>query len=299
MKKSLLFGILSFLVAISMMGQQQMPNGGMEEWENPGLGYEDPVDWQTPNESTLITTIFTTTKSTDAAVGTYSAKLESKLLAGQFVSPGVITLGNFIVDYINNTAYLTGGIPFTDRPLALRGSYKNYPAANDSTLIVVIFTEYVAGKGKTDTIGMGIMYGTETVDTWTIFNVPITFFNDHDPDTMNMHVVSSNMISPNAGSYMYIDNLSFEYEAGIEDVENTVETSIFPNPVTDRLSFSFEKEIQADLKIFSNDGQLVYTGKVNGNGYQADLGGLATGTYYYSLFDKSKKISSGQFVISR
>ena len=299
MKKSLLIGTFSFFITASMMGQQQMPNGGMENWENPGLGYEDPVDWQTPNESTLITTIFTTTKSTDAAVGQYSAKLESKLLAGQFVSPGVITLGKFTVDYYNNTAYLTGGIPFTDRPLSLKGSYKNYPAVNDSTLIVVIFTEYVASKGKTDTIGMGIMFGTETVDAWTIFNVPITFFNDHDPDTMNMHVVSSNMINPDKDSYMYIDNLSFEYPAGIGDIENTVETSIFPNPAIDHITFSFEKELQADLKIFSNEGQLVYTGNISGAKYQADLGELASGTYYYSLFDKSVKISSGKFVISK
>lgn len=299
MKKSLLIGILSLFVTASMMGQAQVPNGNLEVWEDFGLGFEDPELWQTPNESTLITTIFTTTKSTDAASGLYSAKLESKLLAGEFVSPGVITLGHFTVDYINNTAHLTGGTPFSDRPLALNGSYKNFPAANDSTLITVLFMEYNTAKGKTDTIGFGVMYGTETVDTWTNFHIPITFINDHTPDTMNLHVISSNMLNPNKDSYMYVDDLKFEYEAGIADVENTVETSIFPNPASDNLSFSFEKDIAADLKIFSNDGQLVYSTNIRGAEHQIDVSNLATGTYYYGLYEKNKKISSGQFVISR
>lgn len=299
MKKSLLFGLLSFVIAVSLMGQAQMPNGDLEIWENMGLGFEDPEFWQTPNESTLITTIFTVTKSTDAAMGMYSAKLESKLLAGEFVSPGVITLGHFIVDYINNTAYLTGGIPFTDRPLALNGSYKNFPAANDSTLITVIFTKYFPTKGKSDTIGFGIMFGTETVDTWTNFHIPITFFVELEPDTMNLHVVSSNMLNPNKDSYMFVDALAFEYEAGIGDIENTVSAKIYPNPANDKISFTFEKEVKAELKIFNNEGQTVLNTTIAGTEQQIDVSKLSVGTYFYGLFEKNKKISSGQFVISR
>ncbi len=299
MKKSLLFGLLSLIVSVSLMGQGQVPNGDLELWENMGLGFEDPEFWQTPNESTLITTIFTVTKSTDAAMGIYSAKLESKLLAGEFVSPGVITLGHFTVDYINNTAYLTGGIPFTDRPLALNGSYKNFPAANDSTLITVLFTKYNPTKGKSDTIGVGVMFGTETVDTWTNFHIPITFFVELAPDTMNLHVVSSNMTNPNKDSYMFVDDLKFEYEAGIGDNENTIYTSIYPNPANDQISFSFEKEVKAELKIFNNEGQELVNASINGMEHKVDVSKLASGTYFYGLFEKNKKISSGQFVISR
>lgn len=297
MKKSLLFGLISLFLAVSLSGQEQVPNGNLENWTDT-LGFDDPDHWQTPNMATMITGIFTTTKTTDAAQGTFAAKLESKNISG-FVSPGVITLGTFTVDYVNNTAYLTGGIPFTDKPLALKGSYKNFPAAGDSTLIAVLFTRYLQSKGKKDTVGFGAMYSKETVDTWTNFSIPITFFGDFTPDTMNLHVVSSNMLEPNQDSYMFIDALAFEYEAGIGDIENVVETSIFPNPAGNELTFSLQKEVNAELRIFNQEGRLVFSTGFEGMEKKLDVSGFAAGNYYFGLFERSRKISSGQFVINR
>ena len=236
MKKSIFFGAFPFLVVllitsllissckkdeeekieeeppIAVVGEQ-MPNGDMELWTDLGLGYEDPDDWQTPNASTTILQIYSTTKSTDAAQGTYSAKLETKSVGG-FNTPGVITLGKFNVDYVNFTAYLTGGIPFTEKPTSLSGSFKNLPAAGDSTLIIVYFTKYNTAESKTDTIGLGVKFNTETIASWTEFSIPINYFNAEEPDTMNLHVVSSNMLNPQEGSTMYIDNLVFGYPEG-------------------------------------------------------------------------------------
>lgn len=299
MKKILLPGILSALVSVFVIGQTQMPNGNLEDWTDTGLGFENPDHWQTPNEATLITMQFTTTKSTDAASGTYSARLEAIEVAAGFVAPGVITLGNFIVDYVNNTAYMTGGIPYTDRPLYLCGIYKNLPVANDSSIIMVYFTEYLADKGQTDTIGLGLMYGSQTVENWTNFNIPINWFNDHNPDTMNLFIVSSNIINPADGSIMYIDKLEFVNNLGIEEPVSVINTSVYPNPATDLLTFSFDKKINGELKLFNTEGQVVFSTPINANEQKVDVRTLAPGTYYYGLFEKEKKLASGQLVISR
>lgn len=299
MKKALLSGMILIFFVASISAQQQVPNGGFENWTDSGLGYEDPDGWDTPNESTLVTGVFTVTKSDTVSTGNYSAKLKSRLLVGEYVSPGVVTLGEFVVDFLTQTATFEGGIPFTDKPIALKGDFKNFPAANDSTIVMAIFTEYLEAKGKTDTIGLGIMYANDVVADWTSFSVPISFFNDHDPDTMNIIVVSSNMFSPNKDSYMFIDNFAFEYEAGIDDLENIVETNIFPNPASDKISFTFGKKINANLNIYSNDGQQVYSGIVNGTDQTIDVSNFAAGAFYFGVFEKNKKISSGQFVISR
>ena len=299
MKKTLLSGMILIFFVASISAQQQVPNGGFENWTDSGLGYEDPNGWDTPNEYTYVTGVFTVTKSDTVSTGNYSAKLKSRLLVGEYVSPGVVTLGEFVVNFLTQTATMEGGIPFTDRPLALNGDYKNFPAANDSTVVMAIFTEYLEAKGKTDTIGLGIMYTNNVVADWTSFSVPISFFNNHDPDTMNIIVVSSNMFSPNKDSYMFIDNFAFEYEAGIDDLENIVETSIFPNPASDKISFTFGKKINANLNIYSNDGQQVYSGIVNGTDQTIDVSNFAAGAFYFGVFEKNKKISSGQFVISR
>lgn len=303
MKKTLLFGLLiSFTFGSAFSQEAQVPNGGFETWETHVLGYETPVGWDNPNAVLALFGLTPVTPSEDAAGGTFSALLESKLLQatdGEFVIPGVVTLGTFVVDYINNTATLEGGIPFTDRPIALKGSYKNYPAAGDSTMIVAIFTRWVPAKGKRDTIGFAGMFPKETIDTWTNFSIPVNFFTEDAPDTMNVNVVSSNMMFPNKDSYMFIDNLAFEYPAGIHEQEFLVETSVFPNPATDKVSFSFEKDIRAEIQIFSNDGQIVYSSFVDGNKQEADLSQLSSGTYFYTVLEGNKKLSSGKIILNK
>jgi len=298
MKKTLLFGFISFIMGFSVSAQQ-IPNGDLENWtENVLLGFEDPDDWQTPNQYTALLSVFTTTKVSDAASGNYAAKLEAKDVGG-FITPGVITLGDFTVDFVNNTAYLTGGIPFTDKPAALTGSWKNFPASGDFTMIIVYFTKYSSTKGQTDTIGIGQMLGTETVDSWTAFSIPIEFFGTEDPDTMNLHVVSSNMLNLQLGSSIYVDDLAFEYEASVNEIDNKVEASVFPNPASENVTFSFGQAVNAELNVYNNEGQVVYTAAINGKTHKADISYLATGTYFFSLVENNQKLSSGQFMISK
>ena len=127
----------------------------------------------------------------------------------------------------------------------------------------------------------------------------INFFTGGNPDTANIFIVSSNLSSLTDGGSMYVDNLSFEYEAGIGDMANTVETKIFPNPASDQLSFNFAEEVNAEMSLFSNDGQLIYQDNVKGKELSIDVSTYAAGTYYFSLIENNKKISSGQFLISR
>ena len=298
MKKTLLLGILSFIVGFSVTAQQ-IPNGDLENWtENVLLGYEDPDDWQTPNQYTALLSIFTTTKVSDAAEGSYAAKLEAKDVGG-FVTPGVITLGSFTVDFINNTAYLTGGIPFTYKPVALTGSWKNLPVSGDFTMIIVYFTKYSSDKGQTDTIGIGQMLGTETIESWTEFSIPIEFTGTEDPDTMNLHVISSNMQNLQLGSAIYVDNLAFEYEASVNEINNKVEASVFPNPASEYITFSLEENVNAELSVFNNEGQLIYSNSINGNTHKIDVSLFSPGTYIYSFVENNQRINSGQFMISK
>ena len=94
-------------------------------------------------------------------------------------------------------------------------------------------------------------------------------------------------------------DLAFEYEAGIGDVEESIASSVFPNPANESLSFVFDEEVEAELRIFNNNGQLVQQITVSGKELHTDVSDLTAGNYYYGLFDKNRKIGSGQFVISR
>ena len=299
MKNSLLFVILSVFIVASMMGQQPVPNGDFEEWETNILQFQSPIGWANPNSVTAGTLeILTVYPSADVAHGDSSVFLETRDTM-IYIIPGLITLGDFVINLMTATAWVEGGIPFTDRPLALTGSYKSYPAADDFGMVIVQFTKYDSTNGVRDTIAAEVMTFPGTVDTWTNFSIPIVFNTEDNPDTMNIIVVSSNMAAPKADGSMYIDNLAFEYEAGINDIEQPVKANIFPNPASEKLSISFEKELNGDIKVFSNDGQLVYSTAINGAMHQMDVSELASGNYYFAVFEKNKKMSSGQFVISR
>jgi len=299
MKKTLLFGfLLSFLLGVTY-AQEGVPNGSFESWETHVLGFENPTGWDTPNASLSLTDTINVRKSNDASDGDYSVKLETILVATIFVTPGVITLGDFEVDFVNNTATFEGGVPFTSRPLALKGDIKNLPAAGDFAVIGAIFTKYNAAEGRRDTIGGGVLTFPETYNDWTSFSMPIQFGVSDNPDTMNIYAVSTNIAAPAVGGATYFDNLSFEYEAGISDLGNTVQTSIFPNPASDNIKFRFEQELNAELNIYSTDGQVIYTGDVSGSELSLDVSNYASGTYYFALYKGNKKVSSGQFLISR
>lgn len=300
MKKILLSGIIAVIISISTFGQTPILNMDFEHWEyNEIGGFWDPISWVNPNPFIAGTLqkicVF---QSTDNVSGNYSVYLETQDTLA-YVIPGLITYGDFVIDFINVTAWVENGIPFTDRPKALSGSYKAYPASGDFGMITVIFTKYNTDKGQRDTIASELLTFPAVVDTWTEFNLPITFNTDDDPDTMNIIALSSNILAPQAGGSMYLDHLVFEYEAGVGDVEESIASSVFPNPVNENLSFVFDKEVEAELRIFNNNGQLVQQITVSGNELHTDVSGLAAGNYYYGLFDKNKKISSGQFVISR
>jgi len=299
MKKTLLFGFLFTFLLGAVYAQEAVPNGGFESWETHALGFENPSSWDTPNASLFVTDTLNVRKSDDAIEGNYSVKLETIVVAVIFVTPGAITLGNFEVDYANNTATFEGGVPFTSRPLALKGSMKNFPATGDFAMVGIIFTKYNAAEGKRDTIGGGVLTFPETYSNWTNFSIPIQFAVADNPDTMNIYAVSSNILAPVDGGVTYLDNLSFEYEAGIADHANIIATNIFPNPANDNVTFRFERELVAKLNIYSNDGQLVYKAEVNGGEVTLDVSSYASGTYYYALFEEEKKVSSGQLLISR
>ena len=300
MKQTLLFGILFTFLFTGVFAQQQVPNGDFENWETHALGFDFPTGWDTPNTDLYPADTLNVRLSNDAAHGSFSALLETILVASVFVTPGALTLGDFLVDYATNTATFEGGIPFTDRPLALKGSIKNYPAANDSSMVTVLFTKYSTTKGQRDTIGFGTKSFSETLDNWTNFSIPIYFADTVSiPDTMNIIVISSNITLPINGGHMFIDNLAFEYPAGIADIGNTVETNLFPNPASNNITFRFGEDLNAELNVYGSDGQLMLRAAVKGEELSIDVSNYVSGTYYFALIEENKKISSGQFLISR
>lgn len=115
--------------------EQMIPNMSFDAWYNDGdVQYPnasaDEFYWDTANGGSKALSVYPTTKESSVVVSGNAAKLESKEVALVGIAAGNIYTGRFIkaiVSLTNPGAELDWGVPFTSRPLALRGWYHYLP----------------------------------------------------------------------------------------------------------------------------------------------------------------------------
>ncbi len=141
-----LFIIIHVLLTGSITAQT-IPNNGLENWINHGQ-YDDPQFWDTPNQEVCFFPFYTkvVTKSTDHQSGSFSAKLETKLIPVINITvPGVITLGTLSINIAAGTYSINGGVPIDNMPTHLKGFYKFQPKGGDSCAIGIGLTKWTNG----------------------------------------------------------------------------------------------------------------------------------------------------------
>jgi hypothetical protein len=103
----------------------------------------------------------------------------------------------------------------------------------------------------------------------------------------------------NDGSTMYIDEVSLEYPAGIEQsLMPDVAVKVYPNPATELINIELgDKVINASVEIYSLDGKLVKTCRLNETTTPINVKNLACGTYYFKLKQDKHLLNTGSFII--
>ena len=219
MKRNLLLSL--FLMIGIYASAQLIPNADFENWSGNPL---KPVSWDTSYETVYGTSFETVTRVTSPQSGTYAAQVKTirkNVLVFQPVTlPGILTLGDFILDVGNETADIEGGIVFPYRPSKLRGYYKADPKSGDRCIIAAGFSYWNSELNQRDTIGLGQMFFNTAVPNWTLFEIPIVWENNIIPDSLNIIIASSDLYAGTfvQNSSITVDNLSFVYPI-IESVE--------------------------------------------------------------------------------
>ncbi|MGM0650459.1 MAG: PCMD domain-containing protein, partial [Bacteroidota bacterium] len=203
---------LTFIVLCVGLFGQTIPNYEFESWTN-----NEPDNWDTSNDE-IMGVVFNTVSRVDTDVysGDYAieATTVTESIYGENVTlPGVITLGEFILDVASETASIEGGIEFPHRPDTLNGYFKSAPAPDDTARIIVGLSKWDDAAGERDTIGFGGMNFPSTFDTWTEFNIPIEWSSTEVPDSMNIVIASSarNDSVFITGSSITVDSLWFGF----------------------------------------------------------------------------------------
>ena len=304
MRKYLLGFALLGIGSLSINAQTTIPNMDLEQWTNHTY-YDQPAGgyWATANTIVdLLPAIIppTTTKSTDAHGGQYSARMESKNWpVANILMSGTLATGIFDNQTSSTADALKLGMPFTGRPANFAGWYKYTSVQQDSAALYALLTKW-NGTAR-DTIGFAARFEKSTVSSWTEFILPFDYHSMDTPDSISIVFTSSadgQNLAGQVGSTLWVDDISFTTATGMTQVlmpENHV--SIIPNPVMDVARFKFAKSIEeGTLQLFDNTGKLAKTIQVNGENASANVSEMAAGVYHMILTENNTATFSSKFV---
>lgn len=247
------------LVGISMLFfsrvNAQIPNGNFEDWETIRFGifqFEMAKNWFGGNMMSAISgKPLNVTKTTDSYAGTYAIKLENFEDTSEFKFPAMVS--TMIGNPFESSEFK---FPVQGKPTALKGYFKYQSPEPDSFLIMI--TLY---KGDQN-IGDAVYTTSLNVNTYTPFNAIIDYYEDEQPDSASITIISSQTQPYTVGTTLWIDELSLEggantFVRGYAQADFDLVT--YPNPVLNELNvrFTAKESTQLSATIFDITGKAV------------------------------------------
>lgn len=213
--------VLTLLCVLCIVAHaQQVPNSDFEEWtlsagSGPYKDYEEPSNgWASGNGAIHIAAGADPVceKSTDARVGTYSAKLVTRKIFGQ-VASGSLYTGKFQLNLADPVKSALRGIPFTGKPTVFKGWFKYLPVGEDSATLYATLSHWDGTQRVTVAEARITQYVPQ--QEWLSFEVPFTYTTQSDVDTIAVVFASSaggEFFKGGEGSALFVDGVSLGYE---------------------------------------------------------------------------------------
>ncbi len=267
--------IIAIFVSLTSMAQDSIPNYSFEYWYSPTIAH----NWETTNIF-LPPGTAPCTRDTNAYNGNYAMKLKT-IKMEDILIPGVATLGNVEINSVS------GGVPFTNRPNSLSG-FLMHPG-QDSVFIAIQFFK----NGQM--IGGGSWGTTDTIPSYAPFSVPIEFFSNENPDTMNIVFLTD----PNKqGSTMIIDGLQLETQTRMATNKEIKKLRIYPNPAINEINIDPQTTSTYNYYVYDISGVSMKEGNnIRGN-KKVNLSILNPGTYIIVIKGDNKVLGREVFIKS-
>jgi len=311
MKRAIM--ILTIFQAINIAySQSQLENSYFAAWQDipsttaPAGIYQEPVGntWATSNEASMTFLASPSVKkTTDSYKGEYAALIETIQL-GTTKGSGTLFTGKFKLNIANPLSSTQFGIPFTDRPVYLKGFYKYIPVANDSCRIASWLTKWNSVKKSRDTIAYATISRAQSilaVNIYTEFDIFYKYRSASSPDSITVIFASSaDGANYNAavGTKLYIDEISMEYyPLAIQNVEGLRNILVYPNPVSDYLIIESSKSVKdSKINIYSANGSLIKSKLLENDIERIQIFEMPKGLYFYEIIKPGSMIEKGKFL---
>ncbi|MBN8672022.1 MAG: T9SS type A sorting domain-containing protein [Chitinophagales bacterium] len=265
------------LLALSSSAQAQLVNSGFENWTMVGStnrldGWMHMVGFsQNPGPN-----FFGTWRADTAAVGTHALRLSRWY--------------NYTCDWIRQIA------PVNARPYGISGLYKYeetelHGGNQDSALVEMVLTKWNATTLKPDTVGTGVKM-LLAASTFTPFNCPVTYTSADVPDTAIISMRPMPWGSPHInmtgwGSYLTVDDISFQERSTAVKELTANNLQVYPNPVANKLYVN--TDTKATACITDMTGKVLQTTIVDNNS-GIDVSRLQPGNYLLTIDGADKQV---------
>ncbi len=284
--------LLLILFCSFSLNAQNIPNYQFENW-NSYTPYDNPVSWGSSNFTVLGVVTFETVfnETTDVYSGESSVKLVTteKNVSGEDIKVvGLITLGIFDVDLSTRQAVVKGGVPVIEKPSVLSGYYKYSTSGEDSCVMSIFVTKYDHIENKRDTLGIGV-FTSSNQSEWTLFEAPVNYTSEADPDSLNIVILSSDTSIFDPGSTLLVDNLYIDGTVGISHLYSNDNVKIYPNPAKNLLNIEIPSN-KAKVSIYNSIGKMVKTFNISKQ-KEVDISSLKSGIYFISITIDERRIS--------
>ena len=310
MKKNLLLSFYTFLAGAALA----QTNLNFENWTG-----NNPQGWTVSNDVTTLNggaqTVFKETSSPGQGTSSLKMVTGSCPACPTYLSDnswGLIdcTLPNPYGGSVSYGTDMEPGIPYTSRPISIDFLYKSKPANNDEGGIGVELTKYNSTTGENDKIGEAYFTSDVEVSEWTHVNIPVVYYSNLTPDTLNIYAASSigttmdcsnsnifpNMPSPYtdwglpypvSGSEFYLDAIVINLPscAGLTlSVTGTKETSIGASDGTASAN--------------AGGGAAPYSYSWSNLSTTQSISGLIPGQYYVTVTDNNQCQKVGSYFVA-
>ena len=272
----------------------QIPNAGFENWTAVG-SYANPTGWDNLNamEAAMGST-FTCMRGTPGNPGSSYIKLVSKTISMMGVMPGIATCG-----VLSTSSYQAiSGFAYTQRPQSLTGSWQHMVYNSDTGYVAVYLTKWNTAMMMRDTIAMVVHKLPDMVMMWTPFSIDLMYMSGATPDSAIITLAASGYNAV-ANSYLYVDNLAFVGSvAGIKQNTWNTETNIFPNPASDKLYITMNKEVSNNIQadVYDLLGKKVKSANNISTNHTLDISDLAQGQYILKLTNNTEGVVTRKFI---
>lgn len=289
-----LINTLIFLATVKLYSQ--IPNNNFETWANYD-SFEDPAGWATLNFASISGLPITVTKNIEEN-GNISMRVRTEEYTNasseKDTLPGIAITGSILFP----SPTIVSGFPITGRPNTFTGSFKSNIVPEDTAFVTLSLFKYNPTTNQRDSLGAAIFYVTNTVNSFTKFDVPIGYTASREiPDTAVISVISSGKF-PKPGNSIFLDDLALSYPTN-QAFEFQTEKSFhaYPNPGN---TFVMLEKIPSNAHILHI---IDYTGKekekytISSNTITISTINYPSGLYYYKIFSDKDLLGTGKFEI--